>query len=381
VSVCPTRVSCGGRDSGVFADRVGRVILAADLHERTTHGGLPSACTGLAGALAVRRGGRPGRGPWRTRCVVLRPPARPLWFDRCGQALPIGPAHRCAAIGVALVGLGGGPAGLAHPPQSPPPGRLAASSGAGGRPLDRSSRSGPRSRAQTMSGSAEAFSGGRCSSPTEELSAYAHVGGTSTAPWCGLVVAPAGVLLPVAGRVGTLPDPPPSASEGAIALPGVFPSPRTSDLAPDAMRSRHLRCWALSSFPRRSGSRSCGLTDKSIHVTQRAVNRSADAAGPPRPRGLAMRDLCQPFRVGRPRSRDPEGGRHLGGGAPCGAPRPALAAAPLCRQCGALLRRPRADGALAQHGPHSSASANAVRSRRAARRCGTFGLRPNVGYR
>jgi hypothetical protein len=182
VNVYPNRVSCGGRGAG-------------RLRRPSRQGG--PGCRSPRTNDARRVAFDPHRPCWGARRqawwsprartgrkmgVVLRPPAQLLWSGRCGQALPIAPARRCAAIGVALVRLGGGPAGLAHPPQSPPPGRLADRARAGGRPLDRSSRSGPRSRAQASSGSAAAFSGGRCSSPAEELSACAHVGGVSTAP-------------------------------------------------------------------------------------------------------------------------------------------------------------------------------------------------------
>lgn len=232
-----------------FAGRVGKVVLAADLHERTTHGVLPSTRTGLAGALAVRRGGRSGRGPGRKMGVVLRPPARSLWSGRCGEAPPIGPARRgwpsvwpwsgsAAALRVLPIHhshhrLGAWPIGLglaavlwtevAAPVldlghrRCPAPPRHSPEEGAPLRP--KSSRLVPTS---------EAF---------------------LPPPDVGSVVAAAGVLLPVAGRVGSLPGSPSSASEGAIAFSGVSSSPRTSDLAPDGMRSRHLRAGRCRRSP------------------------------------------------------------------------------------------------------------------------------------
>ena len=232
-----------------FAGRVGKVVLAADLHERTTHGVLPSTRTGLAGALAVRRGGRPGRGPggrwvWfsgrQLSCcgpvvVVKRCPsplpvaARPSAWPWSGSAaalrvLPIHHSHH--RLGAWPIGLGlaavlrtevAAPVlDLGHR-RCPAPPRHSPEEGAPLRP--KSSRLVPTS---------EAF---------------------LPPPDVGSVVAAAGVLLPVAGRVGSLPGSPSSASEGAIAFSGVSSSPRTSDLAPDAMRSRHLRAGRCRRSP------------------------------------------------------------------------------------------------------------------------------------
>ena len=236
-------------EPGVFAGRVGKVVLAADLHERTRHGVLPSTRTGLAGALAVRRGGRPGRGPG----------GRWVWFSgrqlsccgsaavvkRCPSALPLVGGHRCgpgrarrrpcgscpsitvttvwspgrSSLGLAAVlwtEVAAPVLDLGHR-RCPAPPRHSPEEGAPLRP--KSSRLVPTS---------EAF---------------------LPPPDVGSVVAAAGVLLPVAGRVGSLPGSPSSASEGVIAFSGVSSSPRTSDLAPDAMRSRHLRAGRCRRSP------------------------------------------------------------------------------------------------------------------------------------